>query len=360
MKFIKLALLALLVLAAIAATIGFVFKAEVGALLFERAVSQNVGRNTVASLPDGLHVALCGAGSPFADPTRMGPCTAVIAGKRLFVVDIGSGAARNFGPMGLQTGAIEALLITHFHSDHIDGMGELMMLRWAGGGNEAPLPVYGPAGVDQVVSGFNTAYAFDKDYRVMHHGADINPPSGAGGEARPFTVDQEAQSAVVFENDGLKVTAFTVAHAPIEPSVGYRFDYKGRSLVISGDTVVSATLIRHAMGADLLVHEALKREMVDTIGGALNQGGNKRTAKIMKDILNYHTTPVEAAQVAKRAGVKALVLNHIVPTVPMSYLNAYYLQGTESEFSGPITVGEDGMIFSLPANGSEIVSGRLK
>jgi ribonuclease Z len=341
------------------AVVGYVFPVEVGEAVFARVVGQNVGRNAVASLPDGLHVALCGSGSPLPDPSRKGPCTAVIAGKRLFVVDIGSGAARNFGPMGLQTGSVEAVLLTHFHSDHIDGLGELMMLRWAGAGNVAPLPVYGPTGVDVVVGGFNAAYSFDKNYRVAHHGADVNPPSGAGGEARPFAIDPATQSVVVLENDGLKVTAFTVDHAPIEPAVGYRFDYKGRSIVISGDTKPSENLVRAATGADLLVHEALNREMVDVIGAALGAGGNTRTPKIMKDILNYHTSPVEAAQVAKRAGVKALVITHIVPAVPFTFLNAYFLKGAAAEFDGPITVGQDGMIFSLPAGGAEITNGRL-
>ncbi|MCE9522421.1 MAG: MBL fold metallo-hydrolase [Alphaproteobacteria bacterium] len=352
--------IALIVLAGAAAAVGYVFRVEIGAAVFQRVVSQVVGRNVTATLPDGLHVALCGSGSPMPDATRMGPCTAVIAGKRLFVVDVGSGAARNFGPMGLPTGAVEAVLLTHFHSDHIDGLGEMMMLRWAGGGNAAPLPVYGPSGVEAVIAGFNAAYVADDGYRVAHHGADINPPSGAGGEARPFSIDPAVQSVVVFENDGLKVTAFTVDHAPIEPAVGYRFDYKGRSVVISGDTKPSENLVRVATGADLLVHEALNREMVETIGAALAQSGNKRAAKIFNDILNYHTSPVEAAQIAKRAGVKALVLTHIVPAVPVAYLNALFLKGTGAAFDGPITMGEDGMIFSLPANSAEINNGRLK
>ncbi len=360
MRFVKYTIVVLLALAGVAAVIGYAFRVEVGEAVFARAVSQNVGRNSVATLPGGLHVALCGSGSPLPDPTRMGPCTAVIAGKRLFVVDVGSGAARNFGPMGLQTGSIEAVLLTHFHSDHIDGLGELMMLRWAGAGNIAPLPVFGPEGVDRVVGGFNAAYVFDKNYRVAHHGADVNPPTGAGGEARPFAVDAQTQSVVVFENDGLKVTAFSVDHAPIEPAVGYRFDYKGRSIVISGDTSPSENLVRHASGADLLVHEALNREMVDTIGAALATDGNARAAKIMKDILNYHSSPVEAAKIAKRAGVKSLVLTHIVPAVPVAYLGAAYLKGTAVEFGGAITLGEDGMIFSLPAGGPEITNGRLK
>ena len=347
-------------LAGVAAVVGYVFRIEIGAAVFQRVVSQNVARNVVATLPDGLHVALCGSGSPMPDPSRMGPCTAVIAGKRLFVVDVGSGATRNFGPMGLPTGAVEAVLLTHFHSDHIDGLGELMMLRWVGGGNTAPLPVYGPAGVEGVVAGFNAAYTLDDGYRVKHHGADINPPAGAGGDARPFAVDAQTQSVVVLENDGLRVTAFKVDHGPVEPAVGYRFDYKGRSVVISGDTKPDENLVRVATGADLLVHEALNREMAQTIGDALTAAGNKRAAKLFKDIQNYHTSPVEAAQIAKRAGVKALVFTHIVPAVPVAYLNAAFMKGAAAAYDGPITMGEDGMIFSLPAGGTEITNGRLK
>ena len=353
-------LVALLVLLGTAATVGYLFRVEIGARVLRRVAPRVVGRNVVATLPDGLHVALCGSGSPLPDTTRMGPCTAVIAGKRLFVVDVGSGAVRNFGQMGLRAGAVEAVLLTHFHSDHIDGLGEMMMLRWASSGSASPLPVYGPAGVTAVVGGFNAAYALDSAYRVAHHGPAITPPSGAGGEARPFTIDASAQSVVVLENDGLKVTAFTVDHAPIEPAVGYRFDYKGRSAVISGDTRPSENLVREATGADLLVHEGLNREMVATVGNALASSGDARAAKIFGDIQGYHTSPVEAARIARRAGVKALVLTHIVPPVPVAYLNALFLKGTAAEFGGPITMGEDGLLFSLPAGGSEITSGRLK
>ena len=243
-------LVALFALVAAIAALGYAFRAEVGAAVFRRAASRVVRRNVVTTLPDGLHVALCGSGSPLPDPSRLGPCTAVIAGKRLFVVDVGSGAVRNFGPMGLPTGTVEAVLLTHFHSDHIDGLGEMMMLRWVSTGNATPLPVFGPTGVAAVVGAFNAAYALDNGYRVTHHGAAINPPAGAGGVARPFAIDASSQSVVVLENGGLKVTAFSVDHGPVEPAVGYRFDYKGRSTVISGDTKTSENLVRIATGAD--------------------------------------------------------------------------------------------------------------
>ncbi|MDX1497961.1 MAG: MBL fold metallo-hydrolase, partial [Salinisphaeraceae bacterium] len=107
-------------------------------------VQANIRGSVLNELPDGLHLLLCGAGAPLPDPTRAGPCIMVLAGSDLFVVDIGSGAARNFGPMGVPTGRVDGLFLTHFHSDHIDGIGELMTTRWAGGAKKSPLNIYGP------------------------------------------------------------------------------------------------------------------------------------------------------------------------------------------------------------------------
>src|SRR5204862_6533296 len=109
----------------------------------------------------------------------------------------------------------DGVLLTHFHSDHIDGLGELVLQRWAGGARKEPLPVYGPPGVDRVVGGVNETYALDSGYRVAHHGADIVPPSGTGGVARPFAMPKPGEEVVVLEEDGLRVSAFAVDHAPV-------------------------------------------------------------------------------------------------------------------------------------------------
>src|SRR4029434_164695 len=122
------------------------------------AAERAIGSDAIAELPDGLHVLLCGAGSPLADPQRSGPCVAVIAGTHLFEVDAGDGAGRNLTRLNLPPGRVEALFLTHFHSDHIDGLGELTVLRWAGGNHKDPLPVFGSTGVEAVVTGFNAAY----------------------------------------------------------------------------------------------------------------------------------------------------------------------------------------------------------
>jgi len=351
-------------MAALALVGGVVLKtqqARIGTLLFERAVSERVGRDSTAGLPDGLHIALCGTGSPLPNLVRAGPCNVVIAGKRIFVVDIGEGGGRNINLMGIPLGRIDGVLLTHFQSDHIDGMGPLLMNRWVSGTNTSPLPIYGANGIEQVVAGFNAAYFTDNGYRTGHHGAAIAPPGGAGGTARRFILPEKGKgdTVVVLEKDGLKVTAFRVDHGPVEPSVGYRFDYKGRSIVVSGDTKKSASLITASRAADLLVHEALQPKLVKLMTAGLEKKGVKNMAQITRDILNYHASPEEAAESAKAAGVKQLVLSHIVPPIPSSFFYPAFLGDAAKRYEGPIVMGEDGMIFTLPAGKSEITQNTL-
>lgn len=332
------------------------FQAQIGDRVISRVVNAKVGRDVAATLPDGLHVGLCGTSSPLPNPKRAEACNIIIAGKHMYVVDIGDAAPRNIVFMGLLPGEIDGLFLTHFHSDHINGMGPLLLMRWTGGSHSTPLPVYGPSGVDKVVAGFNAAYALDYGFRTAHHGPQIVPPSGAGAIAYSFNfqTSNANETKVVLEKDGLKVTAFRVNHGPIEPSVGYRFDYKGRSVVISGDTSKSDTLAMAAKDADLLVHEAISPKLVGMMTNALAAKHIYNTAQITRDILNYHTTPIEAAQSAKAANVQQLVLSHIAPAIPTRFFYPSFLDGARNHFSGKIIVGEDGMLFSMPAGGRDI------
>ena len=361
MKIVKKALLGLVALAALLAALAWVFQGQVGAQLLKQVARVNVGRNIMPGLPDGLHVALCGTGSPFPDPTRAGPCTAIIAGDRLFVVDAGEGSARNLGYMGIPTGKMEALLLTHFHSDHIDGMSPFLLQHWGLGTATAPLPIYGPTGVDRVVDGFRTAYGLDYGYRVAHHTEKIMPSGGSGGKGRPFALPPVGQgdTVVVLEDKGLKITAFRVNHAPVEPAVGYRFDYQGRSVVISGDTTPTPSLVAAAQGADLLVHEALQPKLVKLLETEFDGKNMGNMAQVMRDILTYHTTPEQAAAQASAAQVKQLVFNHIVPPLPIKFAYPAFVGEAARFFDGPITVGEDGMLFILPANSTDIAKKRL-
>jgi ribonuclease Z len=332
------------------------FQRQIGLAIAKRIIDQRVAIDLAREQPDGLHVGLCGTGSPMADPKRAGPCAFVIAGKRIYAVDAGDGATRNMALMGLPIGRIDAILLTHFHSDHIGGLGEMMLVRWASTGNSEPVEVFGPQGVESVVEGFKRAYELDKAYRVEHHGADIVPPSGAGGVARPFTVPEgEETKQTILERDGLTITAFSVDHSPVFPTVGYRFDYRGRSVVISGDTMPSRNLTQVAAGADLLVHEGLQAKVVRIIHEAAVKHGQRNIAKITEDIPSYHTTPEDAAKIARQAGARHLVFTHIVPPLPIAYLNAAFLGDAGKFYDGPITVGTDGLLFVMPADSDVIL-----
>ncbi|MEP3465268.1 MAG: MBL fold metallo-hydrolase [Parasphingorhabdus sp.] len=336
----------------------FLFQKQFGGMLFERALESRVGADNLIGLKDGLHIGLCGTGSPLPNPDRAGPCNVVIAGEQMYVVDIGEGGARNLNLMAIPVPDVDGVLLTHFHSDHIDGLGPLMLFHWTQGASTAPLPVYGPTGVEAVIAGFNAAYEIDNGYRVAHHGEKVVPPSGGGAQARQF--EMIGDSIVVIEKEGLKATAFKVDHDPVSPAVGYRFDYQDRSICISGDTAKSTNLERVCKGVDLLVHEALASHMVKQMTTVLEKRGMTNAATITTDILNYHASPTEAAESAQIAGVKQLVLSHLVPPIPSRYFYPAFLADAPDKYDGKITVGEDGMLFSLPANKTDIEQKQLK
>jgi ribonuclease Z len=298
---------------------------------------------------DGLFAGLAGSGGPFPDLNRASSCVAVRAGAHLYIVDAGDGSARNLSLMGFQLGKVEAVLLTHFHSDHIADLGEIMLQRWVGWSNDKPLEVIGPQGVETVVEGFNLAYKLDDGYRVAHHGEKTVPPSGAGGVARPFNLPSgDDASMVILDKDGVKITAFRVNHAPVSPAVGYRFDYKGRSLVISGDTVPCESLKKQAKGVDVLIHDAMQVATVKLIGEQAELSPSPSLAKIMADIPSYHATPEDAAKIAGEAGVKHLVLYHITPPIPLALLNNQFMGDAARYYRGPITIGTDGLMIGLP------------
>lgn len=348
----------LIVIAALAVLLfagSFLFRVQIAEAMFERAVRENVGRDTTTDLPDGIHVYVCGAGTPLPDPLRNGPCLAVLAGDQHIVIDAGSGGVRTLTRMGYPVGEIDAVFLTHLHSDHMDGLGELLMQAWVNGGRDVPMPVWGPEGVQELVAGFNAAYRIDSTYRTAHHGADIANPEGRGGEAIPISMPAgPGGKAVIFDEGGLQVTAFRVSHAPVEQAYGYRVDYKGRSVSFSGDTIYDPNLVAASSGADLLFHEALNKNMVAVMETAAREAGRDDLAKILADILDYHATPEDAARSAQEAGVSRLVFYHTIPPLPSRALNALFMKDARSLFDGPMEVAEDGMVYSLPAGSGAI------
>ena len=317
--------------------------------LVDRQIERNLKRVDTGTLtsPD-LQVVLCGTGSPLPDPERASACTAVIAGGVFVLVDVGPGSWKQVDLANLPLDHLEAVLLTHFHSDHIGDLGEAITQSWIAGRTK-PLDVYGPPGVDRIVEGLREVYSFDVEYRVRHHGEQWLPREAAGAVAKTIALPPEGSSeaVVVLEQAGLRITAFRVDHAPVSPAIGYRFDWRGRSVVVSGDTRKSASVVANAHGADLLVHEALQPALIERAALIARRLGFERLAKLAGDIPSYHTTPREAAEVARDAGVKRLVLTHLVPAPPNAIARRMFLAGSAGVFPGEITLGADGMRFAL-------------
>lgn len=315
---------------------------------FQSALDNTVGVDQSARLADGLHVYVCGSGSPMPDAERAGPCLAVLAGSQAFVFDSGSGSIRKLQRMGFPMGKLRAAFLTHLHSDHIDGLGELLLQAWVAGARSAPLPVYGPAGTDQVLAGLRTAYQIDEGYRVAHHGPKVVQPTGFGGAAQIIALPDGTDSQVVYDQGGVRITVIGVNHAPISPAFGYRIDYKGRSIALSGDTVYSPSFVAASSGADVMLHEALNKAMIAALGQKLAERGQASNAQIMTDIQNYHASPEDAARAAKEAGVKELVLYHLVPAPPAKLIEPLFLGGAPNIFAN-VRLAHDGMLIHLPA-----------
>ncbi len=275
----------------------------------------------------GLSVITLGTGTPIPSLDRACSATLIIAGNRTVLVDFGRGALIRLAQAQLLK--TDLLLFTHYHSDHISDFGELMVTRTVAGA-KTPLPVIGPVGAKKVVNSMLDVFSMDKQYRITHHGAAF----GSAGMEAPVT---EAQPGVVYDKGGLKITMFEVDHRPVVPAVGYKFEYKGKSIVVSGDTIKVPKMIEMAQGADILVHEALNKKLLEI-------GANRMNARVKKmalDLHEYHTPHTEVAEIAKEANVKKLVLTHMVPSPFNAAMGMLFTRGMGKIFKGPIELSKD-------------------
>lgn len=319
---------------------------------FEATAQELVGTNPTADFADGLYVFIGGAGGPLPDPLRSGPTLGILAGDQAFMIDAGSGGLRNLTQMGFPVGQIDHIYLTHLHSDHIDGLGEALLLSWISGERDTPLLMTGPLGTQTVTDGFMQAYRLDSQHRTEHHGVAVANPSGFGAQA----IEIDGLDRQVLRDEGdLKITAFTVDHAPVKGAFGFRIDYKDRSISISGDTAYSPNLIVQSAGVDVLFHEALNPDMVATLGLAAQKNGAMNLAKIMADIPDYHTNPRDAARAATEVEADALVLYHIIPPLPTKALDRMFLGDAEDAYEGPITVSRDGTMVGLPSGSDAVI-----
>lgn len=341
MNIIRLAI-ALAGSALLAAAALFTFSATVQDALLKRMIGLAFTRAPEEPF-DGLRVFMCGTSSPLPAPDRAQACVAVTAGEHLYLVDAGARSPQTFNSAGMPLTNLRGIFITHFHSDHIAAIGDFNLQSWVAGRPE-PLEVIGPMGVDEVAAGFNQAYAQDTSYRIAHHGEALLPPHLS--QLRPRVVEP----GVVLERDGLVVTAFTVNHEPVIPAFGYRFDYRGRSLVVSGDTVADDSLRQAAEGTDLLLHDAISLPIVQALEAGAKAAGLDRQATIFADIQTYHAATEDVYALAEQAKVGQLAFYHFVPPPSNALLRRIFRRNAPSD----VVFTEDAMRFDLPAGSEEI------
>ncbi len=275
--------------------------------------------------PDTLKVTLLGTGGPPPIMERFGPCTLVEAGSEKFLFDAGRGALQRLFQLKIRFSEITGLFLTHLHSDHVVGIPDLWLTGWinqAWGGRQVALPVRGPRGTKEMMSHLEQAYQFDIRIRSHYQKEGIR------------VIAEEFTGGVVYENKGLKITAFEVDHGRIKPAYGYRIDFAGRSVVLSGDTRFNENVIQFSQGVDLLVHEVV---------GMSNEFLQK--SQFGKTIASNHTTPESAGEVFSRAKPKLAIHTHIL--LFGDYLLKDLIPSTRKQYSGPLEVGEDLMSIEL-------------
>ena len=329
-------------IAAIAVFVLWVWHSNAGQdWLLERAVTARMARPATMDNYEGLKVFLCGTSSPLPAPGRAQACVAVLAGDSLYLVDVGAGSAQVAVTGRLPLERLDAVFLTHFHSDHIAALPEFNLNSWVAG-RPKPLTVFGPAGVTEVVAGLNSAYRLDSTYRVAHHGEELLPPNLGVMEARSM------EPGTVLDMGDLSITSFPANHDPVRPAVGYRFDYRGRSVVISGDTIITPSLIDAASGADLLLQDSLSLPIIKTLQKA---SAGSRLEKIFADIQGYHAHTSDLSALVAESGVRQLALYHLVPAPQ----NALFEKIFSRDLPEGTVLTRDGMIFELPAESEGVV-----
>ena len=310
-------------------------------------------------IKDAIRVVLCGTSSPLPTRASAKSCNLVAVGRRLFIVDIGPEASENLALWRIPSPKIEAVFLTHFHSDHIGELGELNIQGWAQG-RQIPLQVYGPEGVASVVAGFNQVYAFDNRYRnaLHNHGRGLLPLGAAAMRSNEFALPaanaRGVQSVVIYDRDEIRVTAIKVQHAPVEPAVAYRFDYRGRSVVFTGDTTYYRPLAMAAAGTDVLISEGQASHLQDIVAGEAAAQGQATLAQILSDTRTYHITPVQAATMANEAKARMLVFSHIAPPFVNPVVITPWLRGVSTVRPKGVMMGHDGMMITIPVDGGPL------
>jgi len=268
-----------------------------------------------------IAVTLLGTGSPIPSADRAGPATLVSHGNEHYLVDAGRGVLMRLAAVGLGAPNLAAVLLTHLHSDHITDLNDVITTRWVMTFEPTPLTIVGPPGTQAVVDNILASLEPDVGYRIAHHDDLRKPPR----------VDVIEISVGAIELPGaLTIRCAPTDHKPVEPTIGFRFDADGSSVVTAGDTVPCAGLDSLCAGADALVHTVIRKDIIV-----------KLPMQRIRDTLDYHSSPEEAAQTATRGGISTLVLTHYVPPIPTGDPGDDWRALAEEHFDGAVELGDD-------------------
>lgn len=274
-------------------------------------------------------VTLLGTGCPQVHPHRFGPASLVQAEGQSFLVDCGSGVTQRMAAAGLSGARLDALLLTHLHSDHLVDLYQLVISSWHQG-RDRPQRIFGPAGTRDFALAVMEAWRKERELRIAWECR----PSTAGLELEIT----ELEDGLIFEADGLRISAFEVDHGPVKPAFGFLFETREARVAFSGDTTVCDRLVSAARGVDLLVHECfIHRHMAER---------RMPSAQGLANVAAYHTLSSEVGKVATRAGAGMLLLNHFVP---VEFDRDALLREVATDFAGPVVIGEDLLCVDVPS-----------
>ena len=295
---------------------------------------------------DTLKVVVCGSRSPLPAPGRAEACILVEAGDDIYIFDMGNGSAVNLQQYQIPWSNVKGIFITHMHSDHMADLPDAHLASWIQG-RKSPLKVYGPKGINLVTKGFELAYSADYQYRNEHHGDEILPLDIAGYEAIEISNNE------YIENDtaGMEILPFAVNHHPVNHAFGFKIAYKGRTLVISGDTINDGSVQKYSKDIDLLIHSAISLDIVERLRSV---APIPQMDKIFLDIQDYHTPINQAGEIARDANVKHLLIYHAIPSPNNKIMEKVFyrpLKGIYKDFTASV----DGTRIILPIGTKEIL-----
>ena len=318
--------------------------------LFKSAIENIAAPSSYLPEEDALTAVVCGSRSPINDPARAETCILIQAGKDIYIFDTGGGSIANLHNWNTPWDRVKAIFYSHLHSDHIFDIADFHQATWINGRRKSKQKVYGPEGVQMLTDGIELAYTKDYFFRNEHHGDTIAPLDVAGFDTH--TVD--LNNPVLVEDGDLKITAYGVSHDPVDPALGYRIDYKGRSVSISGDTIYDENLINNSQNVDVLFHESMSLDLVNLINRNAERIGDRMAAKVTIDIQDYHTPIPDIVRAAQKANVGHLVFYHHLPAPRNQLMENIMYRGVD-EIMENWTASHDGTMLVLPIDSDEII-----